>query len=146
MDATQPYISQTSAPCPDCGSTDVRWRPRRFYDVVFTYVRWFVDSIAGALFRSTRSTVAGSGFSDRTNEGRLAAVEYAEERKLYEDRIGTKTASRFWKCRSCGHRGQVFDNLDNVVAERQRLAGFEDTISGSVGSVNEPLKNEPPKD
>ena len=144
MDTAQPYLAQTSEPCPDCGSNDVRWRRRRFYDVLLTYLRYLVDSIATT--GATKSSVPGSILSDRANRARVVAHQYREARKLYEDRVGTKTASRFWKCRACGHRGQVFDDLDKVLAERQRLAGFEDTISGSMGSVNDPLKNEPPKD
>ena len=146
MNNAQPYAVNLGGPCPDCGSTDVRWRRRRSYDVVFTYLRWYIDSIAGTLFGSTRSTVPGSILSDRTNQGRLAGMQYAEERKFYEDRAGTKTATLFWKCRSCGHRGQVFEGIDNLLGERQRLESLEDTVSGNLGSVAEPLKHDQPKD
>lgn len=133
--------------CPDCGSEAVRWRKRRIYDVVFTYLRYFADTIAGTVFGSTGASVPGSGYSERTNEGRVAAAKYREERKLYEDRVGSMTASRFWKCRQCGHDGQVFGDIDNVLQTRARLESLEGTVSRNLGSVNRPIGgDEPPKD
>ena len=74
-------------------------------------------------------------------------MQYAEERKLYEDRVGARVASRYWKCLHCGHRGQVFDNLGDVMATRQRLKQLEDTVADSLGSVARPIgADEPPTD
>src|SRR5262249_14917194 len=121
MDETA--INATPPPWPDCGSTNWRWRPRRFYELLFTSLRWYVDAIVGGIFGATRSTVPGSVLPDRTNQGRLAGLEYAQARKVYETRVGTTTASLFWKCRTCGKRGQMFDDVDELLAQRGRLEG-----------------------
>ncbi|MDE3094742.1 MAG: hypothetical protein KGK07_01925 [Chloroflexota bacterium] len=132
-------------PCPLCDSTNVRWRRRRFYDVIRTYLRYIADRVVGAAFGGTRTTIIGPAYSDRASDARLASIEYREERNIYEDRVGTMTAPLFWKCPDCGRKGQVFDHLDGVLGERERLAGLEDRIEGGLGAVGNPIGSEEAK-
>jgi hypothetical protein len=97
------------------------------------------------LFGGSGTTVVGPSASERATEARLEGLEYYEERELYEGRVGTMTAFRFWKCPDCHQKGQVFDNLDGVLGERERLVGLEGEIGTNLGAVNHPIGPNDPK-
>ena len=77
--------------CPYCGSQRVRWRKRRFYDVVFTWLA------AGML-----SCGAYSQYDD---------TFWAPPREYNEAILNEAlwiTPRRFWKCRDCERRGEEY--------------------------------------
>jgi predicted RNA-binding Zn-ribbon protein involved in translation (DUF1610 family) len=127
--------------CPNCGSANVRWRRRRPYDFVFTYVRWLIDLVAGRSLGATRATDLSAPYSERGSEVRVKATRYAVERTAYEERVGTMTAARFWRCPDCRQEGQVFEKLEGVIEERERLAGMQNEIAGKLAVINDPIKD-----
>ena len=125
--------------CPNCGSPDVRWRRRRIYDVVFTGIRHAADNVLGSIFGASKTSVAGGAYSERADETRLDALRYQTERKLYENRVGTITAVRFWKCRACGSKGEVFEDTADLIADRAHLAELQTDIGDNLGAVSDPI-------
>ena len=75
--------------CPDCGSTRIRWRKRRFYDVVFTWIS------AGML---------SSGLYAQYDDG-FWPTTYDNDVMLAAASISWETPKRFSRCLDCGHRG-----------------------------------------
>lgn len=132
-------------PCPNCGSHNVRWRRRRFSDVILTYLRYFIDTMAGTVFGAGGTSVAGSSVSERATEARVEGMEYKEARRIYEDRAGTATANRFWKCHDCHQKGQVFDHIDTILSDRERLVGMEGDIEQNLGAVIDPIGSDSPR-
>src|SRR5512135_188904 len=102
-------------PCPNCGSRNVRWRNRRFYDVILTYARYLTDLVVSTLFGMGQTRIAGGG-SRSAGRANLQALAYSQSRQFYESRMGTKTATRFWKCPDCRKKGQVFGSIGGTVA------------------------------
>jgi hypothetical protein len=129
-------------PCPNCGSENVRWRTRRWYDVVFTYLRYAMDLTAGTLFGAGRTSTVAGPVSERAARAHLDATQYRIERGVYEDRAGTMTARRFWKCRECRQKGQVFDGVERVTRARERLGELEEDIISNLGSVGSPIRGD----
>lgn len=125
--------------CPDCGASNVRLRRRRWYDYVRTWGRFVLDSLGSPSTRGVSST--GRGNTTSHAQDMLAANEYSEYRDAYEARLGTATAQYFWKCRSCGKRGQVFGrgDLDRELGTgRTLLAERERDIESRMGSAGRP--------
>jgi hypothetical protein len=91
-------------PCPNCGSEDVRWRGRRWYDVPLNFLRYIVEALLHTLGFGSKSP------SQYAPEFR----EALQHEKLYDDRMSAQTPRRFWRCPSCKQRGQVFDDLDEL--------------------------------
>ena len=135
------------APCPNCGSTNVQWRRRTRLDSIRTYLRHTADNVVGSLLGARKTASPIAGYSERSDELRAEAKQYDVERKLYENRVGTVTADQFWKCKQCGKHGEVFDNVEDLVAGRQRLTDLEHDISDNLGTVIAPIGTEEvPKD
>ncbi len=128
-------------PCPNCGSPDGRWRRRRIFDVVLTWIRYAADNALGRFFGANKSTVAGGAYSERADEARLDALRYSTERRIYETRVGTTTAVRFWKCPACRKKGEVFDEPADLIAGRDHLVELEADIGDNLGAVSEPIAN-----
>ena len=125
-------------PCPNCGSTNVRWRRRRFSDVVLTHARYLADLVVSTLFGTGQTRIAGSSGSRSAGRANLQAVAYSESRQFYESRMGTKTAARFWKCPDCHKKGQIFDNVRGSVKVGDSLVGSGGDVTGNVsgGPIN----------
>jgi hypothetical protein len=85
-------------PCPICNSTHVRWRGRRVYDVPLTWARHFTE----VLYSGTMS----SGMARQRSAG-----QYRErlQGQILEANTGGRTATRFWRCPECRHKGEVYD-------------------------------------
>ncbi len=132
--------------CPNCGSPSVRWRRRRFHDVVFTYLRHSVDALLGTIFRGTGSTVTAREYSERWGEAQFDAFRYDQERRVDEHRVGTMTAARFWRCPACRQKGHVFEELDDVLERRQRLLGLQERLEDNFGTANHPIDHDPKAD
>ena len=69
-------------PCPNCGSTNVRWRRRRFSDVVLTHARYLADLVVSTLFGTGQTRIAGSSGSRSAGRANLQAVAYSESRQF----------------------------------------------------------------
>jgi hypothetical protein len=78
--------------CPNCGSTNVRWRNRRFYDVLFT---WCAEAFYNSAVWS--------------NDG--CALIYQVPPETYPQAVRYDTPHRFWRCLDCRRRGDEFDVL-----------------------------------
>lgn len=88
-------------PCPECGSENVRWRGRRWYDVPLNFLRYLVEAFFHAL------GFGGKSSSDYAPE----FGEALQHQKMYDDRMSAQTPRRFWRCPSCKQRGEIFDDL-----------------------------------
>lgn len=112
-----------SDPCPNCGSSDIRWRRRRIYDVVLTWIRYALDSALGTFFDPTGSSLpthVGGASSEEISGANWAGsrpdvFRYPAKRQSFEERVGTLTAVRFWKCRTCRKRGEVFEDPTDLI-------------------------------
>lgn len=98
-------------------------------------MRYVVDKIANAVFGGNRVNNVGARFGARSDKLMLDAIEYSEERKIYEDRAGTMTAERFSKCHACGKHGEVFAQVDQLLGERAHLVQLEGDIDRNSGVV-----------
>ena len=131
-----------TAPCPSCGSTNVRWRRRRVSDVVLTHARYLADLVLSTLFGMGQTRIAGGG-SHAAGRANLQALAYSESRQFYESRMGTKTASRFWKCPDCRKKGQVFGAIGSTVSLDGTLVGPGGEVTGNVSGG--PINRENPR-
>ena len=127
-------------PCPVCGSTNVRWRGRRFYDIPFNFFRFLaVGALGGLIGTSGASTSPRIGVTGIDN--RLATHAYQKERELYEARADSATPRRFWKCLDCKQHGEDFGSLaEDTFALRRDLAAKEDSIvQDRLGGAASPI-------
>lgn len=81
-------------PCPICGSFNVRWRRRQWYDGIFTLLAYLVNTFWLVVMPSRRPT---------------AHVESRVAEEVLEDRVGPKTARYFWRCPDWRNSGSIFD-------------------------------------
>ena len=133
-------IGDEAALCPSCRSRNVRWRNRRPYDVIFTWVRYFADAFLSTIFSRGATPTIGMRYGDRVLRSQASAELYKRARSAYEMRIGLTTADRFWRCPDCKQKGQVFSGIDEALTEgRAALASMEDDIRGGLGSVSTPV-------
>lgn len=93
-------IDTTTQPCPVCDSTNIRWRGRRLYDVPLTWARHFVEMLNMGASRQAMG-MRRSRYADYPTHVRAEALQ---------GRTGLRTATRFWRCRDCKNRGEVFDS------------------------------------
>ena len=138
-------IASPPVPCPNCGFRNVRWRNRRFYDVILTWLRYGVDNTLATVFSrgatTTTGTVAGrEPYVSNVLRSRIEAEEYDPARRMYEEKVGLTTARRFWRCPDCKKKGQVFTELDDALTTgRAGLASIEDQVVGRLGGVSDPI-------
>jgi hypothetical protein len=97
-------VTGKTDPCPNCGSQDVRWRGRRWYDIPLNFLRYIVEALLHTLGFGSKSP------SQYAPEFR----EALQHEKLYDDRMSAQTPRRFWKCPACKQRGEVFDDLGEL--------------------------------
>jgi hypothetical protein len=107
-------VTGKSDSCPNCGSENVRWRGRRWYDVPLNFIRYVIEAFFHTLgFGAKAPSQYAPEFS-----------QYLEQQKIYDDRMSAQTPSRFWKCAACKQRGEVFDDLGGE--DRSALAETRD--------------------
>lgn len=87
--------------CPMCDFTDVRWRGRRPWDFVFTWMRWFAETMLQGFARPKIILY-------RRSDLQLGIDDSGLREELREADTGLKTPKRFWKCRACKRKGHVF--------------------------------------
>jgi hypothetical protein len=118
--------------CPICNSSDVRWRGRRFYDVPLNWLRYVVEYCLQVFTNSRRQTyyVAPPG----SMRDAPARYHYEQHRQALDERASTMTPRAFWRCRSCGNRGQIFDEIDGI----ERLDELEEQVIEQGGVVGDP--------
>jgi hypothetical protein len=131
--------------CPLCGSRNVRWRNRRFYDVIFTWLRYGVENTLATVLTRGATTATGPAagrepYVSDVLRSRIEVEEYGPARRMYEEKIGLTTARRFWRCPDCRQKGQVFAGIDDTLTGgRATLASMEDEITGGLGSASTPV-------
>ncbi len=137
-------------PCPDCGSTNVRWRGRRWHDVIRTWLRHFADYLPAAAFGIGRPKVGDSSvgaqqtfqdgwpisISNHQAEEIVRRSQYEQSREVYDIETGYVTPDLFWKCGDCRRKGHVFANPENLLGLRAELASLEDSIVRHAGGVS----------
>ena len=86
-------------PCPNCGSSKVRWRNRRWYDGPLNFIE---TMFSGA---TTIRTDAGISAMDRS----AMDASFMRDRDISEEqrRMGRHTAELFWKCPDCRMNGEA---------------------------------------
>ena len=100
-------LSRRDPPCPICNSANVRWRKRHVYDFVFTWSRTLIQGVYSTL--SGRGRLAGYRMGS-TRDWRVGeAYEYDRHLEALEEQTGYKVGTRYWTCRDCGNKGQIFD-------------------------------------
>jgi hypothetical protein len=95
-------MATINRPCPSCGSTNVRWRKRRWYDGPLNFLE---TMLSGATMIRTddgigplqRSTMDASFMRDRG---------IAEQKR----KMGRRTAELFYKCTDCHSKGEDFED------------------------------------
>jgi hypothetical protein len=112
-----------------CGSGDVRWRGRRWYDVVHTWLRGTVEWVVHSVFTSRNRAWGDSR--------RPEVYQYRHERSIYDENASFQTARRFWNCHACSREGAVFDDLQDDA--RRRLVALEDELQEQVGGPLDPI-------
>ncbi len=143
-------------PCPICDSSDVRWHDRRWYDVVRTTVRSWFEGLARVFDAGRPTRVAPQralssssqtierelrlGFGSDEEVAKVAAeMRYDVRRDAYNARVSMTTADRFWSCNSCGRKGEVFDDAQELLADRAELAALEDQMNAEPGKITRPI-------
>jgi hypothetical protein len=95
-------VTTSQDPCPSCGSPNVSWRNRRFYDVLLT---WLTASFSSAYFW--------------TDDGPWA---YDLPPEVYTPPLSLETPERFWKCPDCLQSGEEFEV--RPLGEKEQFAGL----------------------
>jgi hypothetical protein len=122
-----------------CGSHDVRWRRRWWYDAVRNELRFWCGRVLGGTFGNPGvATHSETGFGATSlNDRRMqvghnddvaalhAEQQFVLEREFYDARIATTTPTLFWKCRGCRRKGHVFESPTNLLKGSERLAELE---------------------
>lgn len=138
-------------PCPMCGSDQVRWQNRRWYDVVRTWIRFAAESIIHPLLggQTSRASIPGAVGepstdlpdmrTDRAIRNHSLELNYAVTREVYEAHVAGETARAFWRCKTCGRKGEQFANAAQLLALRETVVKIEDQISGEMGVAHNPV-------
>jgi hypothetical protein len=139
-------VAAADEPCPMCGSGEVRWRKRRWHDVVRTQARWFVETMLHSITGGGRTMSGGRvgwfrGAGDQMRDPRqhLAEERYLRSKAAFDSRISSKTPARFWACASCGREGHEFDGLTSMLEGREAIAEHEDALRAQGGTVVHPV-------
>jgi hypothetical protein len=85
-------------PCPNCHSTNVRWRNRRWYEGPLNFIETMLTG-AGSI-----RTDDGIGAMERSamDAGHMRDAGINEARR----KMGRRTAERFWRCPDCRQHGE----------------------------------------
>jgi hypothetical protein len=138
-------------PCPMCGSSGVRWRRRRWYDVVRTWLASLAEhAVHFVLSKSTTSaTIPGARSSgptyipdpktERMIDNANKVAHYGKSREIYESELSFVTAARFWRCSACKREGHVFADPEGMVDFRESLVEMEDEIVAQGGAAHNPI-------
>lgn len=104
-------------PCPGCSSTEVRWRGRRPVDVPATWARYVAEFVLLTLFNGGQ--VRQPGVPTQYGPSRMgpASMDVSNREDLRASMKESGSTHRalatprwFWKCRTCGEKGGIFDD------------------------------------
>ncbi len=114
-------------PCPNCGSADVSWRGRRWWEslrrALANAIEWPFTVLA-----STSRTPSLTLTRQPTQRG-VDASQYWRLRKAYDSRVAA-LPPRIWQCRACDRRGEIHPGYAAVRAEYEPdLARLEGGMS-----------------
>ncbi len=68
-----------------------------------------------------------------------AEMRYDVRRDAYNARVSMTTADRLWSCNACGRKGEVFDDAQELLADRAELAALEDQMNAEPGKIARPI-------
>jgi rubrerythrin len=105
-------------PCPMCGSADVRWRRRRWYDGARNGMRYSIEAVLSTVFR--QRSVTGMRDVDVWQERNQALMD-AHRIKAHDHALSSKTADRFWRCRACKREGHVFHDAVSMLKDHPEI-------------------------
>lgn len=117
-------------PCPMCGSTNVWWRGRRWYDVPLTWLRYIIVAPIEMVFGTKQRASGGIGHTAHH-------ISYEAARDAYDDRMSVATGRWFWRCGSCGERGQVFEDIGQ--AQIEHISSIEADMAENQGGAEQPF-------
>ncbi len=128
--------------CPDCNSPRVVWRKSRPYDAVRNYVGFLFDRLLGG--SSYERAYGGPASASNAGPAAGKALEYGGARDVYEVDAESKTPKAFWRCPDCGHKGAVYDNIDELLRREAGLGSVEEDIGEAGGSAYFPKGRDEP--
>ena len=80
------------------------------------------------------------GFGSDEEVAKVAAeMRYDVRRDAYNARVSMTTADTFWSCKACGRKGEVFDDAQELLADRAELAALEDQMHAEPGKITRPI-------
>ena len=89
----------STTPCPNCGSRNVRWRKRRWYDGPLNFLE--------TMFSGATSMRTDDGISAMERSG--MDPSFMRQRGIDEQhrKMGRHTAELFWRCPDCRLKGEA---------------------------------------
>jgi rubredoxin len=89
-------------PCPECGSRNVRWRKRRWYDGPLNFIETMLTGAGTIRTDDGIDPMARSGMD----------AGFMRDRGIQETRrqMGRRTAELFWRCPDCKLKGEANEN------------------------------------
>lgn len=90
--------AQKNDPCPNCQSTKVRWRKRRWYDGPLNFIETMLSG-AGQIRTHEGMSAMGRSYLDAQDMNQRSIQETRKE-------MGRRTADRFWRCPDCKQHGE----------------------------------------
>jgi hypothetical protein len=86
-------------PCPECGSRNVRWRKRRWYDGPLNFVETMLTGAGTIRTDDGIDPMARSGMD----------AGFMRDRGIQDTRRqkGRRTAELFWRCPDCKQKGEA---------------------------------------
>jgi predicted RNA-binding Zn-ribbon protein involved in translation (DUF1610 family) len=95
-------MATINRPCPSCGSKNVRWRKRRWYDGPLNFLETMFSG-AGTI----RTDDGISPMARSTMDAGFMRERGIEEQKR---KMGRRTAELFYRCSDCRSSGEDFDD------------------------------------
>jgi hypothetical protein len=90
------------------------------------------------LVETLLSLVAGRPTRSYGGIGHTAKdVEYEAARRAFDEKMSSATPRRFWKCRACGERGYVFDDVGETAIGH--MASIEGEMAENKGGAFDPV-------
>jgi hypothetical protein len=92
-------MSSQDWPCPECGSRNVRWRKRRWYDGPLNFIETMLIGVGTIRTDDGIDPMARSGMDP----------SFMRDRGIQETRrqMGRRTARLFWRCSDCNQKGEA---------------------------------------
>jgi hypothetical protein len=99
VESSRTAMSFKDWPCPECGSRNVRWRKRRWYDGPLNFIETMLTGAGTIRTDDGIDPMARSGMDSG----------FMRDRGVQETRrqMGRRTAELFWRCPDCKQKGEA---------------------------------------